>query len=761
MAALLAVGALVAESPTAAVARHHVVWDSPSTNSGGSMPLGNGEVGLNVWVEPSGDLVLYVARTDAWDSHGRLLKLGCVRVRLEPPLLGAGKPFRQELRLNQGAIHIEGGEAGRHASLDVWADAHRNALTIEGQTDVPVVCHASLELWRTQERVLSGEEAESVDRFAANEPPRVYPDTVLPGLTDAVAWYHRNPRSLWQATWDHQGLGKVAGPEGDPLRNRTFGGWLRGDGFTNASSVALATPPRTAFVLKLDTLTAQTATGEEWLRLMGESVSETDRADLTTRRTAHEAWWQQFWERSWVRVSSPPAPSASQSNAGSAQDEGALVTRGYLLQRFINACAGRGRYPIKFNGSLFTVEVPGKFDPDYRRWGGCYWFQNTRLAYWPMLASGDFDLMRPLFRLYREMLPIARERTRTYYGHEGVFFPETFHFWGAYYNGGSGYGWEREGEPVGRSTNRYIRYYWSGGLELVSLWLDYCALTGDEAELKQDLLPMAAEVLEFYARHFPREPNGRILFAPAQALETWWECENPLPEVAGLHYVLDRLLSLPPNLPGPARIEAWRKLRGELPPVPQRTRDEGTFLVAAEQFRNQQNAENPELYAVFPYRLFGLGKPELPVARLTFERRQFKGNRGWQQDDTQAALLGMTQTAKSLLLGRAAAKHEGSRFPAFWGPNFDWVPDQDHGGSLLMSLQSMLLQWDGDRILLFPAWPREWDVEFQLAAPRQTKVRGRLRAGRLEMLETEPPARRAAVEVWLNGNREPLPPIGP
>ena len=70
-----------------------------------------------------------------------------------------------------------------------------------------------------------------------------------------------------------------------------------------------------------------------------------------------------------------------------------------------------GAYPIKFNGSIFTVDSP-PLDPDYRRWGGPYWWQNTRLPYWPMLASGDFDLMQPMFRMYRESLPLAAERTR-------------------------------------------------------------------------------------------------------------------------------------------------------------------------------------------------------------------------------------------------------------------------------------------------------------------------------------------------------------
>ena len=64
----------------------NVVWDSPSTNSSGSMPLGNGDIGVNAWVEENGDLVFFISKTDAWSDCGRLLKLGQVRL---PPSLTA------------------------------------------------------------------------------------------------------------------------------------------------------------------------------------------------------------------------------------------------------------------------------------------------------------------------------------------------------------------------------------------------------------------------------------------------------------------------------------------------------------------------------------------------------------------------------------------------------------------------------------------------------------------------------------------------
>ena len=56
-------------------------------------------------------------------------------------------------------------------------------------------------------------------------------------------------------------------------------------------------------------------------------------------------------------------------------DEAAkTVTQACTIQRWINACGGRGGFPIKFNSSIFVVESKD-FDADYRRWGGCYWWQ--------------------------------------------------------------------------------------------------------------------------------------------------------------------------------------------------------------------------------------------------------------------------------------------------------------------------------------------------------------------------------------------------
>jgi len=61
-------------------------------------------------------------------------------------------------------------------------------------------------------------------------------------------------------------------------------------------------------------------------------------------------------------------------------------------------------------------------------------------------------------------------------------------------------------------------------------------------------------------------------------------------------------------------------------------------------------------------------------------------------------------TLPSLVAARAAQPLPGGyRFPAMWGPNFDWIPDQDHGNNILTTVQNMLLQSDGRRLFLLPA----------------------------------------------------------
>lgn len=714
-----------------------VTWTTPSKNSSGSMPLGNGDISLNVWVEEGGDLLLYIGKTDSWDENSRLLKLGRLRLHFSHQPFAAGKPFRQVLHTGDGSIEIAAGQDGRELRARLWVDANRPVVRIETESEQAFTLETRLELWRKTDRALD--------------------------LPDALAWCHRNDTSCWTDTMTVQDLAPLIPKFRDPLLGLTSGALVAGDGLEVAgANILRSKAPGKRFLVSAHPLVAQTPSADDWVAQARQQAAATGKTPLDQAWAEHRAWWQAFWQRSWIAVS------------GSADAE--KVGQGYNLQRFMTACAGRGRYPIQFAGSIFTVDgtretggnrggVPESYDADFRIWGGAYWFQNTRLLYWHALMAGDFDLMQPFFRLYRDILPLAEARTRLYFGHDGAFFPETLTFWGAYLN--ANYGVDRSGKTtsgsdvvarvrgetsrgpwqVGEVANTYIRHHINGGLELLTMMLDYQALTQDERFLGDTLLPLARPILTFYREHYPqRDEQGKIVFAPAQSLETWHVAVNPMPEIAGLRWVTDGLLRLP-NLSEDDR-KAWTELRDLLPPLPSRVEyAKKKYLIPALQYDVLANCENPELYAVFPYRHFGLGKADLEIGRETYDRRLYKATGCWRQDAIQAALLGLSDDARRFLVENVGNVAPQARFPGFLYHHFDWIPDVDQGGVIMIALQRMLMQCDGDRILLLPAWPKDWDVSFKLHAPRQTTVECDVRNGRIERLAVTPPERKGDVVV--------------
>jgi|GEM_PF-161253 len=717
-----------------------VSWDSPSEDSWGSMPLGNGDIGLNVWVEADGQLHFYVAKTDAWSENCRLLKLGRIRVSLTPNPFTGGQPFRQVLDVKKGEIRIEAGGAESRVSLKVWVDAHHPVIHLDGSAAGGAKVQVDLESWRTSRRAL--EEPETFSAYGVVKGPKpvvVEPDILISDYADGLMWCHRNERSIWRGNMELVGLGHLVGRLTDPLLNRTFGAVVKGANLAKVTDTRLQSKGSTkAISVAVYPLTAQAATLEEWKASLNREVRRLEGLDKGECVRGHTQWWQDFWDRHYINISG--------------NDAAFTVTRGYVLQRFINACAGRGRYPIKFNGSLFNVDmaksvrnVPAGYDADFRAWGGCYWFQNTRLPYWSMLYSGDFEMMRPWFKMYMDALPVSEAMTEAYYGHGGAFFPETMYFWGTYNN--DNYGWDRSGLEDGYTANKYVRYYWQCGLELSLIMLDYYGFTGDAVFAERTLVPFVSGILTFFDQHWGRDANGKIRFEPAMSLETYGVAVNPLPEIVGIEKVASGMLSLPEALTTAQQRGDWSRLRGELPGVPMREVSSGQVLSPAESYSKLQNSENPELYAVFPYRTYGVGKAGLELAQRTFRARRIKDTRGWRQDAIQAALVGLTDEAQRCVVSNFSTKHAGSRFPAFWGPNFDWIPDQDHGGVAMVALQRMLIQAEGQEVRLLPAWPTEWDVEFKLHAPGKTVVAGVVREGRLEQLKVTPGVRRDDIKV--------------
>jgi hypothetical protein len=705
------------------VAANDVIWNSPGTNENDSLPVGNGDLAANVWTEQNGDLVLLVAKADAWAETGTLVKLGRVRIQLNPNPFAGATHFTQALKLENGTLELTSGDN----NLRVWIDANHPAIHVETHLAQPGNLQAHLELWRRT-------------------------DTVLPAGTNHITWCHFNPGSMYPSLLRQEHLESLIPKYPDPLLHRCFGATLTGPGLARSDDHTLkSSAPGQNFRLDLIALTQpQAGAPQTWQTGIDSLTGEVNRANLEPARRAHEQWWQDFWDRSWIHVAGTP--------------DAAKVSQGYVMQRYMMACSSRGEEPVKFNGGLFTVghDLPAgakttevNHDPDYRRWNECYWNQNNRLLYWPLIATGDGDLLKPWFEMYLKALPLATDRTKLYYHHAGASFPETMHFWGLPKLGDFG-----ANNPSNEIQSHWQRYHIQGTLEVIAQMLDYYEYTGDADFTRHSTVPFADAIVTYYDQHWPREADGKIRMSPAQSLETYQlDAVNPTPDIAGLKAGLSRLLALPKELTSSEQRAAWANQLKDLPPIPMGTTARGKLppfglgdtngrptILPAEKYGKTSNGENPELYVAFPYRLYGVGKPGLKLAQDTFAARLFHQDTCWGQDGTQAAVLGLTTAAQKAAINEFT-DYGNERFPWYWKARNDWIPDLDNGGSGMVTLQLMLMQCDGKRIQLLPAWPVDWTVDFKLHAPYQTTVEGHVEQGKLSNLKVTPAARAKDVIV--------------
>ena len=73
----------------------------------------------------------------------------------------------------------------------------------------------------------------------------------------------------------------------------------------------------------------------------------------------------------------------------------------------------------------------------------------------------------------------------------------------------------------------------------------------------------------------------------------------------------------------------------------------------------------------------------------------------------------------------------------------------------MIGLQEMLMQTADEKIVLFPAWPKEWDVDFKLHAPGGTTVEARLVNGTIGYLKVIPESRRKDLKIMLDDQELP------
>lgn len=361
-----------------------------------------------------------------------MLKLGRVRLQFDPnPFALNASGFEQRLVVNDGFVQISGAYG---ANLRLWVDVYNPVIHADFRCNMSVSLRASLETWRTSDHLMStAERAQSSWQSYPNVSAVTYADSVA-YYNGGVLSYHRNrDQTVFDATVQEQGLGSYGNAMYNPLAGNTFGLWLSGGsnvpqaGTSNGSYVntnyvswdlSSSTPQKT-FNITVVAHQNQTSSVGEWQNQLEAVV-----ANVSSDPSPSVEWWHQFWNRSHIFIN-----TNGSSNVTSG-DESFQVGRNYQLFRYMLGCNAAGQWPTRFNGGLFTFDPyfvgdTYNFSADFRLWsGGTFTAQNQRLVYWPMLKSGDVDMMRSQFDFYRRTTATNQLRGRTYYGINHTFFTE-------------------------------------------------------------------------------------------------------------------------------------------------------------------------------------------------------------------------------------------------------------------------------------------------------------------------------------------------
>jgi hypothetical protein len=168
--------------------RNNVVWDVPGKSSADSMPLGNGELGINLWVQQDGDLHFYLGRNDSHSEIGQLCKVGWVSVSLSPNPFVKGAPFRQELKIRDGVCEITAGQAASSVRLKVFVDAAQPVVHVVGESAAPVTVTARILSWRERPQKPTGRAG--IMALGGSPEPVIQAADIFPSAPrrDAVAW---------------------------------------------------------------------------------------------------------------------------------------------------------------------------------------------------------------------------------------------------------------------------------------------------------------------------------------------------------------------------------------------------------------------------------------------------------------------------------------------------------------------------------------------------------------------------------------------
>lgn len=740
------------------ISKADLTYKTPVFRSEEGMPVGNGRMGSLVWTTPEA-IRFQVNRVDVFamgnntgsfrDGHTNYAN-GCGYLDINMVDYGddvfAGDAFSQHLSVYEGLTTINGN--GVKARVLAWSDGDVIATEIDDRRSNPSAINIDLRMLR----------------YAIN-------------FTDGKNWELTSNHAIQVKQYNHTSTSRLEIMDGKIVLVQEF---KEGD-YYNASAVAVGIVGREskATYYNESTVRLSAKPGKGSFLVLTSSASSFDPSEDIVKLALAQMdaarpkgfdglvqdnrnWWGDYWKKSFVSLTS----------ADGAADE---VSKNFAYYLYVMGSCSRGDYMPGFRGMLWYT------NGDLAMWGSQYWWNNQGTYFNGLTPVNHPELLEPVFKTYSNHYEAYATAARQQWGSKGMWIPETTWFngpevmpediaaemrdlylarkpWSERSKAFMDYA-ETKNDLNSRWNFLFLRrsskanesgagpFAWTSHIMSSTAkiayvyWLNY-AYHLDKEWLKETGYPIIKGVVEFYA-NFPnlvKEKDGKYHLHYVNNLESSWGGKDTPEELLAMNAMFPIAIRCAEILGVDAdRRTVWKEIIDNLTPMPASSSipaeyydfcnigNKDRFASTLEAYK-RRNANVDRNTKVRVLSRTGVAAAHLGLAD---DIKYLVSSQMYAPDDDNCDVAGSGESGLGVLRNRLMLRE---------GPG---AIECERLGVATQALTSALLQSvpptsGGEPVnYIFPAWPKEWDARFTLAARNAFVISASMEKGKVEFVEVQ------------------------
>ena len=752
------------------VSRADLNYDTPVIRSEDGIPIGNGRMGTLVWTTPNA-IHYQINRADAFamdcnttsfqDGHNNYSSgLGYVDFRVQDygDDVFTGRAYNQHLSVYDGLTTVSGN--GLKSRMMNWMNGDVIAAEFDDQRNNPSAIHIDLRMLR----------------YAISYIEKMNWNLTSNQAIQVVQGTQTDLSKVQVSQGKHTATSRLDIRDGKILLIQEF---KEGDYWcATAIAVGVAGRQSKATYYNESTVRLSAAPGQgKFLVLLSTACSfdpNEDIGSLALKQLAlaqpkgfdgllqdNRSWWSAFWPKSFVRLSS----------ADGVANE---VEKNFMYYLYIMASCSRGEYMPGFRSMVW------KTNGDLAMWGSQYWWNNNGTYYNGFAPLNHPELLEPVFNTFFKHYDSYATAAKQQWGSKGIWIPETTWFNGLEVlpdniademrelylarkpwdqrtkafmdfaelrndlNARWNFMFLRRSSKTGEVGGPFawVSHIMSTTAKIAFVYWSNYAYHLDKEWLRSVGYPMVKGCVEFYT-NFPnlvKEADGKYHLHYVNNLESSWGGKDTPEELLAMYAIFPIAIKASEILGVDAdRRPVWKEILNNLTPIP------------------------PSSISASYYEYTNIGTKGTPLFNTALEsylRSNSSVNESTRvgvlaRTGVNAAHLGMAEHVKYMIPAQIISSPQNcdmegagesgvvpfrNRLMLREGPGA--IECQRLGNAVNATcralLQSVPASPEKEPVnYIFPAWPKEWDAQFTLAARNAFVISASQLGGQVEFVEIQ------------------------